>query len=40
MEAIDCFSKDEIDDLVCAIGNSLINIENPSVKAVFGSRRF
>lgn len=40
MEDIDCFSKDEIDDLVCAIGNSLINIENPSVKAVFGSRRF
>ena len=40
MEDIDCFSKVEIDDLVYAIGNSLIDIENPSVKAVFGSRRF
>lgn len=40
MEDIDCFSKDEINDLVCAIGNSLIDIENPSFKAVLGRRRF
>lgn len=40
MEYIDRFSKDEINDLVCAIGNSLIDIENPSVKVVLGSRRF
>lgn len=40
MEDIDCFSKDEANDLVYAIGNSLIDIENPSVKTVLGSRGF
>lgn len=40
MDDIDCFSKDEIKDLVYAVGNSLIDIENPSVKAVLGGRRF
>ena len=40
MDDIDCFSKDEIKDLVYAVGNSLIDIENPSVKAVLGRRGF
>lgn len=36
MEDIDRFSKDEINDLVCAIGNSLIDNKSPSFKRVLG----
>ena len=36
MEDIDCFSKDEIDDLVYAIGNSLIDNKSSSFKGVLG----
>lgn len=35
-EDIDCFSKDEIDDLVYAIGNSLIDNKSSSFKGVLG----
>lgn len=40
MEDIGCFSKVEINELVYAVGNSLIDNEHPSVKTVLGSRIF
>uniref|UniRef100_UPI00319EBA67 hypothetical protein n=1 Tax=Collinsella aerofaciens TaxID=74426 RepID=UPI00319EBA67 len=40
MDDTDCFSKDEMKDLVYAVGNSLIDIEIPGFKTVLGSRRF
>lgn len=40
MEDIDCFSKDEIDDLVYAIGNSLIDNKSSSFKRVMSGHRF
>lgn len=40
MEDIGCFSKDEIKDLVYAVGNSLIDIEISGFKTIIGSGRF